>query len=144
MLTSLLYVSDSRLALGARELDAIVAASLRNNAAAGISGALISTRTRFAQLIEGPEAAVDDLMARILADPRHERVRVIVRRWVLVRVMHDWRLAYAGSSSFVEQQISTLSAEPPSPFAHEEAVTRFMSMLTRLGVSTPPAKPVTA
>jgi Sensors of blue-light using FAD len=69
-----LYVS--RLAPGAdfTVVNEIARAARHHNPGHGITGALLFDGERFCQLIEGPRAAVDALMQRIHADPRHTGV----------------------------------------------------------------------
>ena len=60
-----------------RELARILTTSLAANRAASITGALVSTPTHYAQILEGPREAVNAMMARIEADSRHRDVAVI-------------------------------------------------------------------
>lgn len=54
-----------------RDLRAIEEVSQRNNARDSITGVLIYAGGYFFQLIEGDEAAIDALYAKLLRDPRH-------------------------------------------------------------------------
>jgi hypothetical protein len=79
MAKSLLYVSRSLIAPTDREaiVADIVTVSHSRNASVGVTGALISTEAAFAQILEGPAAAVDELMLRIRRDSRHTDVAVV-------------------------------------------------------------------
>jgi hypothetical protein len=62
-----------------------------------ITGALLIYGDWFAQVLEGPEAPVRALYAKIETDPRHEKVSVIqsgpagrlFARWAMARVSQD-------------------------------------------------------
>jgi hypothetical protein len=79
---SLLYLSRSALESGheERELQAILAVAVQRNLRSGITGALVKTDRDFAQVLEGPEATVAQVMGSILIDPRHEDVRILARQ----------------------------------------------------------------
>ena len=110
MLKSLLYVSRSRMTLAesSSQVEDIVRLAQVANQALGVTGALISTEADFAQLIEGSEAAVDKLMAKILVDPRHEDVRVVKISEIQERRFDGWWMAYSGPSIFVNRHIKPL------------------------------------
>jgi len=111
-LKSVLYVSRSRLdpALAEAEVSAIVALARPRNASLDVSGALAFAQASFAQVLEGPEAAVDDLMSSITNDERHERVRIIDMSHVEQRRFEGWSMAYSGPSFYVNRHIKPLLA----------------------------------
>jgi Sensors of blue-light using FAD len=120
MAYSLLYVSKTLLEFPAGEAEVanIVATAVSRNATLGVTGALISTGTHFAQVLEGERAAVDELMASIGADPRHMRVKTI-RTTEEERRFGGWSMAYAGNAGFVDRHITPLfSPLPPGDTAH--------------------------
>lgn len=106
---SLLYVSKTLLEFpqGDAEVANIVEVGLARNAQLGVTGALISTPSYFAQVLEGERAAVDELMASINADPRHMRIKM-VREVEEERRFPIWSMAYSGYASFVDRQIAPL------------------------------------
>jgi hypothetical protein len=117
---SLLYVSKTLLKFPAGEAEVanIVEGSLIRNARLGVTGALISTGSYFAQVLEGPRPAVEELMASIDADPRHMRVKII-RTVEEGRRFTGWSLAYSGTSAAVDRHIAPLfSTLPPADEAH--------------------------
>ena len=96
-LVRITYVSRARAGLdAAREVEGILAASRRNNARAGVTGALIFNRSTFGQVLEGPETAVEATYARIEADPRHHDVEVLDLRPVEGRAFADWSMGFVG------------------------------------------------
>ena len=80
------------------ELDQILAASRRNNAPAGVTGALLYNNGCFAQILEGPLAAVERIFERIQQDPRHSDVAVIQSGFAEERQFPDWSMAFIGSA----------------------------------------------
>lgn len=77
----LVYRSRSAIAGGAeavqQTIDAVVAASQRRNAQAGVTGTLMSTGLFFVQALEGSAAAVEAIFDRICCDLRHTGLEVI-------------------------------------------------------------------
>ncbi len=63
------------------------------NAARGITGALMLYDDWFAQVLEGPQAAVEALYARIKTDTRHDSVRLNEAGTVPVRLFDKWAMA---------------------------------------------------
>lgn len=111
---SLLYVSVSLLeeAVEQPELEALVEAATAFNLTAGITGALVLARGRFAQALEGPEHEVRTLMGKIAADSRHTRVRVIRTAFQSERRFPNWGMAQLPcSDEFARLAESTSTAE---------------------------------
>jgi hypothetical protein len=92
----LIYRSHSLLADGSQgqtELADILQGARHKNAALGITGALMLYDDWFAQVLEGPQAAVEALFARIKADPRHDSVRLGEAGTVAKRLFDKWAMA---------------------------------------------------
>jgi hypothetical protein len=107
---SLLYVSRSTIPreLLAAEMAEIVASARTHNARAGITGGMVRAGDYFAQLLEGPTAAVKTAMKNIDRDPRHTDVNVVHVAANTKRQLPDWSMAYAGESTYVATQIAAL------------------------------------
>ena len=106
----LLYVSDSRIEAAdvqSAVLQIVVNAQVKN-IELGITGALIFTGEHFAQVLEGPQEAIDTLMAYINADPRHGNLVVVDRSSITRRRFPDWQMAYQGPSPFVSRHVARL------------------------------------
>jgi hypothetical protein len=97
----LVYVSQNR-AGGldgiASEVEAILAASRRNNVAAGVTGALIFNQGMFAQVLEGALHQVEATFERIQRDDRHGQVQVLALDAVAHRAFPNWSMAFIGRS----------------------------------------------
>lgn len=105
----LLYISTARREMGEAELMALLGQSRRDNAAAGVTGALIVGGRRFLQVLEGDEFQVEQTFARIERDPRHFATVILSRTPAASRLFGDWAMGYerVGASSTG----STLSAQ---------------------------------
>ncbi len=73
-------------------LGGILVQARRNNPAWDITGCLICRHDLYLQLLEGPEAAIDTLYARIKADDRHLEVVQLSRETVNTRLFPDWAM----------------------------------------------------
>ncbi|MBY0335558.1 MAG: BLUF domain-containing protein [Acetobacteraceae bacterium] len=81
-----------------REVADILVSARRNNERLGVTGALLFSEGCFAQVLEGPTAAVEDIFERIQCDPRHDEVTVLEVRSVPERAFANWSMAYAGGA----------------------------------------------
>jgi hypothetical protein len=118
MINSLLYVSRSLLRLPdqAEEIDNIVAVARTRNADMDITGALAFTETHFAQVLEGSQDALEELMKSIRRDWRHTDIQVTQAETLGDRRFPDWRMAYSGPSVFVTNRTSRCwrkGSDPP-------------------------------
>ncbi|MCO4763742.1 MAG: BLUF domain-containing protein [Myxococcales bacterium] len=87
------YVSRSAAPLVGAEVDAIVAKAQERNRRMDVTGVLVTTGNLFYQVLEGPEAAVDGLYARIRADPRHTDLLILgAEEHIEERYFADWSM----------------------------------------------------
>jgi hypothetical protein len=66
----------------------------------GITGALVATRQRFLQVLEGPELSVHALYGRIARDARHESCTLLLDTAVDYRLWPDWSMKLLNDSQF--------------------------------------------
>ena len=78
------------------EVSAIVASARRNNAAEGVTGALLASVSAFAQVLEGPRETLERTFARISADRRHADVAVLAFKPAPQRAFPQAPLAFCG------------------------------------------------
>ncbi|MBS0314365.1 MAG: BLUF domain-containing protein [Burkholderiales bacterium] len=95
MLVRLLYVSRAADGLSAAMIDEIVAQSRKNNPEAGLTGLLCHSGSIFMQVIEGGRPAVSATFARILRDPRHRDVELLVFEEISERRFAGWVMGRA-------------------------------------------------
>ncbi len=98
----LMYYSRNRL-VGSAELmsasiSAILAASRRNNARLGVTGALMFNAGCFAQVLEGPRLAVGQLFERIQQDERHGDISLLAFGPAPGRGFPGWSMGFVGTS----------------------------------------------
>jgi hypothetical protein len=91
----LIYRSHNRIPTDKRkaELGAIFSTARSTNKRLDVTGALLTSGDWFVQALEGDEAVVRDLYARIGKDARHERVVEIESGPVEQRVFSRWAMA---------------------------------------------------
>lgn len=105
---SLIYVSRMTIDPARRdeEIASILAWSHAYNPRVGITGGLVRAKGWFAQLLEGPNGAVETLMKSIERDPRHSDVTVLRVTPHDRRRLGKWSMAYAGEWQYAAQHIA--------------------------------------
>ncbi|OWT68921.1 MULTISPECIES: diguanylate phosphodiesterase [unclassified Achromobacter] len=79
MLSTLIYRSRMQDGMTAQEIERLTAAARARNDALGITGILLFDGLHFIQVLEGPDAAVDELFESISQDRRHCHVVRLLR-----------------------------------------------------------------
>ena len=104
---SLVYCSRNRIrgsvdeVIG--EIQQILVSARSNNARLLVTGALLFNEGLFAQVLEGPQSAVERIFETIQCDPRHSDVTILQTGLEERRRFPDWSMAFAspsGESSF--------------------------------------------
>ena len=129
----LIYTSRNLLAGDEGERDAavagILAVSKRNNARVGVTGALLFNAGSFAQVLEGPRAAVEITFERIQRDPRHSDVSVLQCEPVATRGFPNWSMAFVGRSERGRALWADIARRSDFDLRHMEADTLFTTLL---------------
>ena len=127
------YSSRSRIpgADRPKELAAIFRAARSNNKASEITGALLITDHYFAQVLEGPQDAVEDLYRRISADTRHEKVTLLETGTAAQRVFPGWSMAQVSTSGHADIPLHS-RAGVIHPRAHDHPNADQSKLLKRL------------
>lgn len=135
---TILYVSEkTAVALADPGLTAdIMAVANEHNIAAGVTGALLSAGPYFSQVLEGPDAAVDEIMAGIRRDPRHRDIVTLREGPATQRHFADWGLAYLGEATYVAGLVAAALREPERA-AHGDRLLRFMREFPAKAPATP-------
>jgi hypothetical protein len=92
MLARLIYASKA-IGLRAADLADILEVSRVDNPKAGITGALGLLDGVYLQYLEGDDAALEALYARIQIDLRHRDPVVLDRTFIAVRAFPEWSMA---------------------------------------------------
>lgn len=118
-LKTLTYTSRARLDLAEADLAAIQQTARHLNALDGISGLLLFNGSRFLQIVEGAEDAIDNLVERLRMDPRHSAFELRDERYVDRRSFPDWSMelvrvsaGYGNASEEVASILPDNVAEP--------------------------------
>jgi len=118
-LKTLTYTSRARLDLSDGDLADIHHSARHLNALDGITGLLVFDGTRFLQIVEGAEEAVDTLVERLRSDRRHSAFEIRDERVVAERSFPGWSMelvrvsaGFAGAGREIEARLPAQVAEP--------------------------------
>ena len=95
----------------AATIEQILSASRRNNAKVDVTGALMFNAGCFAQVLEGPKAAVENTFERIQQDERHGDVSVLSFGPVAERAFDRWSMGFVGASALGAQVYGNVADE---------------------------------
>ena len=90
----LLYVSSATPQLDEKELLNLLANSQKRNTERGITGLLLHSEGSIIQVLEGEQAEVDKLYAKIEQDKRHTNVMLLSRRTVAQRDFPQYKMGF--------------------------------------------------
>lgn len=114
MLRQLFYLSRADATLTDLDVQQILRLSQRNNRRKDITGCLLCSGKHFAQVVEGPPEAVEELVARIAKDPRHHSFAVVIDHEVGARRFPDWSMGILYKLDTVDRMEALLTGEMPS------------------------------
>lgn len=105
-LLQIVYSSMNRISGAPEQVDTEIASILNrsreNNQRANVTGALLFNGQGFAQVLEGPAEAVEQIYERIQCDARHSGVVLLSNTVTADRVFSDWSMAYADPAAVSE------------------------------------------
>jgi len=96
----LLYLSQAAPGISDEQVQGILRSSQPNNAARGITGALVYGGGLFMQLLEGPEANVLRGYIRLIDDNRHGGCKIVHISPANERVFQNWSMGIIRSDPF--------------------------------------------
>jgi hypothetical protein len=111
------YTSRARLDLGDDELQDIHRTARELNALDGITGLLAFDGSRFLQIIEGAEDAIDNLVRRLRNDRRHSAFEIRDERFVEERSFHEWSMELVLVSAGYLRAIEEIGSKLPENVA---------------------------
>lgn len=88
----------------------ILEASRRNNPKMNVTGALMFNANCFVQVLEGPRAAIEQLLQRLHLDARHKSVAVLAFSPIVERAFPDWSMAFVGAQG-ADGRLAAFAAE---------------------------------
>ena len=90
----LVYVSSATLPFSSADLLDLLAQCRENNAGLGVTGMLLYKDGNFMQVLEGEEATVRALYARIDRDPRHRNTLLLLQGQREERQFPEWTMGF--------------------------------------------------
>ena len=93
-LRSLTYVSQTTDRMSESAFTQLGLEAARLNALDGITGLLVFNGQRFCQTVEGSPAAIDNLLTRLAADPRHCSLQIVEDMCVPNRRFRSWDMQF--------------------------------------------------
>lgn len=88
------------------EIEHVLTSSRRNNAAAGITGALLFTGSHFTQVLEGPQHEVERTFERISQDLRHGGVALIDLQHGSRRAFPSWSMTLLDARAWSRAELA--------------------------------------
>ncbi|WP_298012543.1 BLUF domain-containing protein [uncultured Aquabacterium sp.] len=125
MLVRLLYASRAKVPLTPETIDAILAASRKDNPQHGITGLLCHSGDIFMQVLEGGREQVNQLYTRICQDTRHHDVVLLRYEEITERRFAGWTM---GQVNLARVNPSTLLKYSERPVLDPYAVSGEVSM----------------
>ena len=121
----IVYSSEAATPMQTGDLEELLDHARRSNAANGITGALVYAEGLFLQILEGDNARVRALMARIRRDVRHGGVSILREGEVAAATFGSWKMAFVSATPQQVAKWAGLSAangtiESPSDAAEEQ------------------------
>lgn len=111
MLDSISYCSRGKPDLDGEAFKQIISVARRNNAIHGITGLLVHGGGLFFQWIEGPPEALQNLMANICEDPRHDSVVILGKNFgEPERVFPQWDMEPVGPKEIHEVLVDAIGS----------------------------------
>ncbi|MBP0480910.1 BLUF domain-containing protein [Sagittula salina] len=93
-LTRAIIVSHTRTRLTDAQLDQLMMTEYALNSRIGLTGLLLYKSRSFFEVLEGPQAALDATLDRIFRDPRHFKMKVLLRTPAERRRFEGWSMGF--------------------------------------------------
>ncbi|WP_426492041.1 BLUF domain-containing protein [Hymenobacter sp. 102] len=90
----IIYLSRPAAALSNDDLMQLLAGARATNSRLGVTGILFYGDGQFAQLLEGEQSVLEQLYAKVCADPRHKDVVKLADKEIQHRAYDTWAMAY--------------------------------------------------
>lgn len=102
----------------------ILQQSRSNNPRLGLGGVLYYGEGSFFQCLEGERSVVDDMLAKLQKDDRHQDFKVVYRTDVSERQFSDWSMKYIPSSEAVKALLSKEGYRSFDPYQFDESMVK--------------------
>jgi Sensors of blue-light using FAD len=131
----IIYCSQATHDFSPDELVTLLETARQRNEQAGLTGMLLYCSQSFLQVLEGDAQALEDTYARILADPRHTNLRLLMDATVDAPLFPDWTMGFEHVDD--EQLAQDLDGFTPAldyPLVNPDLITNAGVALTLLGL----------
>ena len=91
---SVTYLSSATEVWKEEELVDLLHHARAENTRRDVTGVLLYSGGNFIQTLEGPDEAVDEVLAKVVQDPRHAGVHVVRREDVDERAFGEWSMGF--------------------------------------------------
>lgn len=98
----IIYASAASKKMTGEVLEEILETARRNNSEKDISGMLLYHGGSFLQVLEGPEEELEGLIAKIKADERHNKIKLLFMDRIEEREFDDWSMGFVDASRTAE------------------------------------------
>jgi hypothetical protein len=98
----IIYASAASKKMTGEELEEILETARRNNSEKGISGMLLYHGGSFLQVLEGPDEELKGLIAKIKADERNDKIKLLFMDRVDEKEFDDWSMGFVDASRTAE------------------------------------------
>jgi hypothetical protein len=106
----LVYVSSATRLLSHAELLKLLHTSRSNNQRDQITGVLLYDDGNFLQAVEGPDAAIRALYARLEQDERHHNLRVVIEEPIEERQFAQWSMGFVPQKAIPVKDLAAFSS----------------------------------
>ena len=123
MLKRIHYISSFVTDMSDEELEELANQAARENAKKDITGVLMAKGGLFFQIIEGPEANIDNLFSNILKDPRHEKIITLgIQVGDLKRLFPNWHMKEINLDTNTSERLQPVKAMIDAVHAQAEII----------------------
>ena len=123
MLKRIHYISSFVAEMSDKELEELANQAATENAKKDITGVLMAKGGLFFQIIEGPEANIDNLFANILKDPRHEKIITLgIQVGDLKRLFPNWHMKEINLDTNTSERLQPVKAIIDAVHAQAEII----------------------
>jgi hypothetical protein len=126
------YLSHATNLISDEQVQDILATAHRNNPGLGVTGVLVYMGGMFAQVLEGPEAAILRLYVKIMDDRRHSDCQIVHISPANERMFQKWSMGIIRSAPLDFQKIMDMKArrvEVVGPKVFMETMNSFVHKL---------------
>ncbi|RZJ95197.1 MAG: BLUF domain-containing protein [Hymenobacter sp.] len=121
----IIYSSQAKTAMTLTTLVVLLMQARALNERQHVTGALVYGDGQFMQVMEGEEAVIKDLYARVLKDPRHYDVRTLAEGPIASRSFAQWSMAFGEVPAAEFQVLQRVAAyQTPAQLANQLATSQ--------------------